>query len=140
MKALVAAIALAALGGQPLARQAVEVRLTGSFGAVTLINNGPAVRLRSALKVERETSGQWKDTGVANLRLVTRCTHHPVPACTSLAAGARFEPAPWTGRYCSSQCPVACDLDSPVPPGTYRFSVITCDGRRHFESPPFEKK
>jgi len=130
---------LAALAGENAGPPAVEIQLTGSFGGLRLINRGAAVRLSSTLKVERKAKRGWEDTGVTHLRLITRCASGPVPECVSLDAAATLQPLPWTGRYCASQCPAACDLDSPLPRGAYRFTASTCDGAHHFESPPFEK-
>ena len=125
---------------QSAAEPPMEVRLTKGFGAFRLINHGPAVQLASAVEVERQVDGRWTSTGVSNLYLVPKCMIGVTSKCVTLPAGGPLEPVAWRGNYCYSQCPVPCDLDSPVPAGTYRFVVSTCDRKQHFASPPFEKK
>jgi hypothetical protein len=125
---------------QPEPKPAVEIQLIQGFGAFMVVNHGPAVDLSSEVMVERREEGSWKNAKVANLFLAPTCTASPVSKCVSLAARASIQPVPWLGTYCYSQCPVSCDLDGPLPAGTYRFVVTTCDHRRQFNSPPFEKR
>jgi hypothetical protein len=141
--ALIAAVAGAGLlfaAPQPANGPAIEVLAPGPFGALQLVNHGQSIRLSAVLKVEQQLGNDWKDTPVTNLFLIAQCGAAPVPKCVSLPAGATFQPVPWRGNYCNSQCPVPCDLDGPVPPGVYRFVVSTCDHKRKFVSPTFEKK
>jgi hypothetical protein len=125
---------------QPAGDGAVEVQLLGNFGAFQVVNHGAAIQLGSLVKVEAKVHGEWKDSLVANLYLIPKCASGAAPKCLSLAAGQTLQPVPWRGNYCYSQCPEPCDLDGPVPPGSYRFVVSTCDRKRQFVSAPFEKK
>jgi hypothetical protein len=131
---------LAAAAVQPAQDPAVEVKLSDGFGAFQVVNHGPPISLSSSVEVEQQVNGLWKNARVTNLYLISKCASVSVPKCVPLATGATLQPVPWRGSYCYSQCPVSCDLDGPLPPGTYRFVVATCDGKHHFASPPFEKK
>jgi len=138
--AVAACLGCAAARAQPAAGPMVELMLGDGFGSFTLVNRGPAVQLRSAIKVERQVDAGWQDARVTNFYLIEQCTRAPVPACITLAAGATLRPMPWLGNFCYAQCPVNCELDGPLPAGSYRFVVMTCDGTRQFASPPFQKK
>jgi hypothetical protein len=118
----------------------VEVKLSEGFGAFQVVNHGPPISLSSAVEVEQQAGGLWKDARVTNLFLIPQCDSGAAPRCVSLPKGATLKPVPWRGNYCYSQCPVSCDLDGPLPAGTYRFVVATCDGKHRFASAPFEKR
>lgn len=130
---------LVAADAHPSQAPAIEVKLSGGFGAFQIVNHGPLLRLSSAVEVEQRTDGVWKSARVANLLLIPKCESGAAPECVSLSTGATLQPVPWRGNYCYSQCPVSCDLDGPLPAGTYRFVVTTCDGKQRFASPAFEK-
>jgi len=118
----------------------MQIELTGKFGEFRLVNRGAALQLSSAVTVEQKVNGEWKDAPVTNFYLIPSCTQGPVPDCVSLAAKASLRPVPWRGNYCSSQCPANCNLDGPVPPGTYRYVVTSCDHKQRFVSAAFERK
>ena len=135
---IAASLCLAAIFAAPPAQ--VNIELPGAFGEFRLVNRGPAVRLNSVVKVQRKVDGAWQDAPVANLYLIQSCAPAAPPECVELAAGARLKPVPWTGNSCSSQCVQNCNLDGALPAGAYRFLVTTCDRKRRFVSPQFEKK
>ena len=138
--AVFACAIIAALAAQGAKDPAVEVSLPGGFGAFRVVNHGPPISLSSAVEVEHLAGGVWADARVTNLDLTPKCQSVSIPNCISVAAGGTLLPVPWRGSYCYSQCPVSCDLDGQLPPGTYRFKVHTCDRKHHFVSRPFEKK
>lgn len=118
----------------------IEIQLPGKFGEFRVINRGEAIQLNSNVKVQQKTTGGWQDAPVSNLRLGVTCEVGTATECTTLVAGASLQPPSWTGSYCSSQCLSNCNLDGPAPPGTYRYVISSCDGKRRFVSPAFEKK
>jgi hypothetical protein len=128
------------VAAQPAREPAVEVLLPGPFGAFQVVNHDVSIRLGTAVKVEQQVRGEWGDAAVTNLFLIHECTSAPVPKCVSLPARSTLQPVSWRGNYCYSQCPASCNLDGPVPPGVYRFVVSTCDRKRQFVSPAFERK
>ncbi len=136
----VLACAAVALSTVAAAGQVVEIEVSKTFGEIQLVNRGAAIQLSSEVKVEQMVDGKWQQTPVANLYLISSCTQSPAPACVLLAANASLRPVPWRGNYCSSQCMANCNLDGPVPPGTYRYVVTSCDRKRRFYSAAFEKK
>jgi hypothetical protein len=118
----------------------VLVELGGGFGEFSVRSQGTAASLNSAVTVERKVEGKWVRMDVTNLYLRSACDGSTPPRCQRLDANATLKAAPWTGRFCSSQCPSSCRLDGPAPPGTYRFVITTCDGKETFVSAEFEKK
>jgi hypothetical protein len=118
----------------------VTIGLPGKFGEFRLTNRGEPVQFDSSVKVQQQIDGEWRDTHVANLYLISSCKAGQPPRCVSLASGAVFQPAAWSGNYCSAQCTANCNLDGPVPPGVYRYVATSCDGMHRFFSAPFEKK
>jgi hypothetical protein len=128
-----ALLAAAASGG------GVDIELPGKFGEFRVVNRGAAIRLSAAVKVQQKTGGEWRDTPVTNLHLRDSCAK-PAPECVSLGAEGRLQPVPWSGNYCSAQCPANCNLDGPAPPGIYRYVVSSCDHKRRFVSAAFEKR
>ena len=136
--ALTAAAGIVTLfAAAPLPR--VEIQPGGKFGEFRVVNHGAAIRLRSAVEVQRREKDKWVDAHVANLHLTASCAG-TVPDCVTLAAGATLQPVPWTGSFCASQCTVNCNLDGTAPSGTYRFAVTSCDRKFRFYSDSFEKK
>jgi len=125
---------------QPAQTVAIEVNLAEQFGSFRLVNSGPSISLNSAVEVERQENGDWQNARVSNLLLIRSCQEKASQKCIQLAARATLQPPPWRGNYCSSQCPVPCDLDGPLPPGTYRFVITSCDGKHRFHSASFQKK
>jgi hypothetical protein len=117
----------------------VAIELPGKFGEFRLVNRGPAIELSRVVKVQQRVGGEWRDTPVTNLYLTPSCASH-VPECVSLGAKASLQPVPWSGNYCSSQCPANCNLDGPVPPGIYRYVATSCDRKHRMVSGAFEKK
>ena len=127
----------------PLSRAAVSqvaVELGSGFGEFSVSNHGPAISLNSTVVIERKENQKWVRTGVTNLRLREACEAARVPPCRQVKPNERIIAVPWTGRFCSSQCPSHCRLDSPAPAGIYRIVVTSCDGKQTFSSPEFEKK
>jgi hypothetical protein len=140
LMAAACASAACLMPGSSPAGGAVEVQLPGTFGTFQLVNHGESTQLDSAVRVETKVDGEWKDSNVANLYLIAKCRSGAPAKCVTLAAGQTLQPMPWRGNYCSSQCPVPCDLDGPVPKGIYRFVVSACDRKRQFVSAALEKK
>jgi hypothetical protein len=124
----------------PAAETSVEVTLTDGRWGLQLFNRGSAVELSSRISIERRDSDQWRTAPVENLFLVEACSSAPVPPCVGLSPGNILKPVPWTGNTCTSQCPVPCDLDNSLRPGTYRFVITACDRSTRYYSPAFEKK
>jgi len=117
----------------------VSVELGARFGEFVVVNHGSAVLLNSTVSVEQKAGGRWEKALVSNLALREACAPSPPPKCTKLERTASLRPVPWTGSFCSSQCPSTCRLDGPAPAGTYRFVVTTCSGEHSYASPPFQK-
>lgn len=109
------------------------------FGEFRVVNIGDVVRLRSAVLVERQLGEQWQGVPVSNLELRETCLGAPSPPCVEIGAKKTLRPVPWTGNFCSSQCPNPCRLDGSAPPGRYRFLVVSCQGDQTYASSPFEK-
>lgn len=118
----------------------VAVELGSSFGEFSVSNHGPAISLNSVVLVERKENQKWVRTGVTNLRLRETCEATILPHCRQVKANEKIVAVPWTGKFCSSQCPSHCRLDGPAPPGIYRMVVTSCNGKLSFSSPEFEKK
>jgi hypothetical protein len=116
----------------------VTVELGSGFGEFSVSNRGPAISLSSTVVIERKENGKWARVAVTNLRLRDVCT--ATKRCREMKPNETIHAIPWTGKFCSSQCPSHCRLDGPAPPGTYRFVIIRCDGKQKFPSPEFEKK
>jgi len=140
-----AAIGAAVCAGVILAlaaatRPEIEIQLGGKFGEFRVINHGKSIQLNSAVKVQQKVGGEWQDTPVSNFYLIPSCGKGPVPDCVSLLSGATLQPVPWRGNYCFAQCIVPCNLDGPVPSGTYRYVLTSCDRKRKFVSASFERK
>jgi len=137
-----AVLAAAGLTGglQPAQTAAVEVNLSDQFGSFRVVNTGPGISLKSEVEVERQVDGKWQNARVSNLLLVRSCQEKAAQKCIQLAARATLQPPPWRGTYCYSQCPISCDLDGPLPAGTYRFAITSCDGKHRFLSASFQKK
>jgi hypothetical protein len=135
-----AACAAVILVASAASAQTVDIELPGKFGEFRVVNRGTAIRLNSAVKVQRKVGSGWEDAEVSNLYLIPACQANAVPGCVSLAAKASLQPVAWRGNYCSAQCMSNCNLDGPVPPGTYRYVVTSCDHKHQFVSAAFEKK
>jgi hypothetical protein len=91
---------------------------------------GDAIDLSREVIVER--SG---DAGTAlAIQLIDACGAQDAGTCVSIPARTTFTPVAWTGMSCNSQCPRPCRANVYLGPGTFRFVVRTCDGRRHWES------
>jgi len=118
----------------------VAVELGSSFGEFSVSNHGPAIALNSTVVIERKENRKWVRTGVTNLRLREACDATSLPHCREVKPNEKIIAVPWTGRFCSSQCPSHCRLDGPAPPGIYRIVVTSCNGKQIFSSPEFEKK
>ena len=91
---------------------------------------GDDVELSREVIVERNGDGGTALT----LQLIEMCGAPDAGACVSIPARATFTPVAWTGMSCDSQCPRPCRANYHLGPGTFRFVVRTCDGRRHWES------
>ncbi|HLJ90274.1 MAG TPA: hypothetical protein VKZ53_25915 [Candidatus Angelobacter sp.] len=130
------------LSSEARARQAVslQIELGRGFGEFTVVNSGEAVALHSQVSVERKVNDQWESVPMTNLSLREKCGVGKTSTCHKLAAQEILHPMPWTGNFCTSQCPSSCRLDGPAPPGTYRFTVTLCDRSKTFTSPAFEKR
>ena len=111
-----------------------------AFGAFAIENAGPAVSLESSVAVERLRDGRWARVPVDNLYLRSSCSRERLPRCVTAPARERFEPLPWSGMFCNSQCPTPCDLDGAASAGVYRFVVRTCGHETTYLSKPFEKR
>jgi hypothetical protein len=118
----------------------VKVELGSGFGEFSVSNQGPAISLSSAVVVERKENEKWVRAGVTNLHLREACEATKLPHCHEVKPNEKINAVPWTGKFCSSQCPSHCRLDGPAPPGVYRFVVTSCSGKETFPSPEFEKK
>jgi len=141
---LIAALFLAVFFGFPViahaeSTPAITIELGRGFGEFIVTNQGAAVSLRSTVAVERRLGDKWQKAPVTNLELRNECLPSPAPNCIELGAKAILRPMPWTGSFCSAQCPVPCRLDGPAPPGTYRFVIASCHNERTYTSPPFKK-
>lgn len=124
---------LAALDGAapyPPPRGNVEVRLLGKPGAFQIANMGDEIDLSRDVIVERNGDGGTAVT----LQLIDTCGAPDAGACVSIPARGTFTPVAWTGTSCDSQCPRPCRANVYLGPGTFRFVVKSCDGRRHWES------
>lgn len=118
----------------------ITVNLGQRFGEFIVINHGAGTSLQSTVIIEERSGGKWIHIPVSNMELRKSCLPtSSYPECIELAADSTLRPVPWTGRYCYSQCPNACRLDGPAPPGTYRFVITSCDGKHTYASPPFKK-
>ena len=122
------------------ARSSIMLELGPHFGELVVANHGPTVLLHSTVVIEQKVDGQWQKIPVSNLELREACLPSPSPKCIKLRVNTTFHPVPWTGNFCSSQCPASCRLDGLVPPGTYRFVITSCYGEQVYLSPPFIKK
>jgi hypothetical protein len=118
----------------------VKVELGAGFGEFSVSNQGPAISLNSIVVVERKENEKWVRASVTSLHLREVCGATKLPRCREVKPNEKINAVPWTGKFCSSQCPSHCRLDGPAPPGSYRFVVTRCDGRETFSSPEFEKK
>jgi hypothetical protein len=114
------------------------IELSDGKGEFRVVNHGPALRLRFRVEVEQRLNGLWQRIPISNLGLQAECLAPPPPDCVALAALGALKPVAWTGRYCDSQCPVPCRLDSHVPGGWYRYVVSTCDESQQFRSQEFQ--
>jgi hypothetical protein len=79
-----------------------------------------AVALRPALGLQRRTGHGW-DPVTDDARLRYDCDTAPPGACLSLVPGATFLPPP-VGRDAQ------CGETTPLEPGTYRYTVESCEG------------
>lgn len=138
---------LLSCGGHPVAQQrqppadaaprTIVVKNLGRPGELAVENRGAARRLRSSVAVERRLDNAWQVMGNM-LDMVETCDRsRPEEACTDLRAGAVLTLVPWNGMSCSGQCNEACNLNSYVGPGTFRFVVRSCDGKQRWEGPAF---
>ena len=124
-----------------LAAPVITVEVGRRFGEFTVINHGGATQLADTVSVEQKVNGRWKAIPVSNLRLRESCPDQVTPsACVTLETMGKLRPVPWTGNFCSSQCPGPCRLDGPVRAGVYRFVVSSCDGHATYPSPEFIRK
>ena len=116
------------------------IELGSGFGEFTVVSRGESIALNSTVEVQQLVNGEWVHASVTNLYLRESCGSTQPERCRVLKPGETIKVAPWTGNYCSSQCPSACRLDGPAPVGAYRFAVTSCDGKETFVSPKFQKK
>jgi hypothetical protein len=116
----------------------VKVELGAGFGEFSVSNQGSAIALNSTVVVERKENEKWVRASVTNLRLREVCA--ATKRCREVKPHEKISAVPWTGKFCSSQCPSHCRLDGHAPAGIYRFVVTRCDGTETFSSPEFEKK
>ena len=133
-------VVLLLLPGTRARSASVSVRLGPAFGEFLVSAGGESVSLSSAVSVEQKLNSSWVRAQVTNFYLRDKCDAVQPPRCRKLAANQTLQVMPWTGNYCSSQCPAACRLDGPAPAGVYRFSVTSCDNSETFVSPEFHKK
>jgi hypothetical protein len=134
----------AAAPGAPERARLRGERRDGRRVAIVLDNAAAsALRLRRALRVEREQAGRWsRVTEVGALWLRGDCQpvggaiYWPGGAeeCIDVPSGQRLEAPPWTGDIGDAQC--ACEKCRPAPAGRYRFVAEGCDGGR-LEGEPF---
>ncbi len=117
----------------------VTVELGQHFGEFFVISRGDTVCLQSTVIIEQKSGDNWQKVPVSNLELRSTCLPSPSPRAVELKANTTLHPPPWTGNYCSSQCPVPCRLDGAAPPGIYRFAITSCDGAHRYFSSTFEK-
>jgi hypothetical protein len=114
---------------------AVEVRLLGKPGAFQVAVIGDGVDLSRDVIVEREADGGHP---ALTIQLIETCAGADAGACVSIPARTTFTPVAWTGMSCDSQCPRPCRANAYLGPGTFRFVVKGCDGRRRWESSWFQ--
>ncbi len=103
-----------------------------------------AVELSTYVEIQREVDGGFVPSGVTDVVLTTACDPdlalrggRSLARCTTLPGGTTLTPPPFTGMGCASQCNMVCHWNAPVTPGTFRFVVTSCDGKRRFEGPAF---
>src|SRR5262249_54240648 len=100
------------------------------------VTGGAAVALAPRVFVEQRDGTDWHDVhGIAELSLRPDC-EHPAPDCVNLVPGAELLPPSWLGTTGDAQC--VCTRWAPVPAGTYRFVLRTCDGTKRYLGEPFE--
>ena len=133
--------AVAALLGLAGPCGAAQIELLPQPGAFRVVNTtGAALRLRTAVGVQRRVGDVWMALPLANLNLIAACAPAEPPACIDIAAGASISPPPWTGLLCASQCPQSCGAEGRAPAGVYRYAVQTCEGGAAGVSEAFERK
>lgn len=93
------------------------------------------VRLRQNVVVERLEGATWTDAHVEGVSLRGTCDAAPTE-CAILTRGGGLRPPPWNGRTRNAQCSRTAD-GQPVPAGSYRMVVMTCDGAHRVESAAF---
>ncbi|MCA9580212.1 MAG: hypothetical protein KC416_00375 [Myxococcales bacterium] len=92
------------------------------------------VSLSTRVAVERQQGASW--TKVASPFLLRdNCTDQPSP-CRPLGPGGALTAPPWLGAKEAAQCD--CGTCTPLPAGTYRFVVRSCEGERSLASRPFD--
>lgn len=106
-------------------------------GAATVTNNGGHLKLRRGLIVEEKTNRTWRATN-ASCTVSNNCGEAYMSACRDMTPHATVTLVPWNGFSCSGQCEESCDKNEYLGPGTFRFVVVTCDGKQRFEGPAFE--
>ncbi len=134
---LVLLTACASVSADPRPPLAIANGRPGAF----VLTATAAVELDTMADIEALRDGKWTvvsdnfDTTGGYL-LVPRCDGTPSP-CTSLAAGAKLAPVPWTGMSCSSQCNKTCRANARFPEGDYRLVVSSCEQHARIAGPAF---
>jgi hypothetical protein len=76
---------------------AVTIELGTNFGEFTLINQGGAISLDSAVRVQELADGKWRDAPVINLYLRKACSAELPKHCRTLQTGERSKGVSWDG-------------------------------------------
>ena len=118
------------------AEPAVKVTNLAKPGSVSVSNSGPAIQVKRRIVIEQKSAGKWVPTD-AYYDLIGYCGDAAKQDCRELKRGT-IEVVPWNGYSCSGQCVRPCRSNSYLGPGTFRFVVVTCDGKQRFEGAPFE--
>lgn len=139
VRGVLAAILLAARALSDVESPKLILETGAAPGEFSIVNGPLALSLNSAVAVQQLVNGKWVPVSVTNLYLRDGCSSARPAHCRSVAPGQTIKVLRWTGNFCSSQCPGPCRMDGPVPAGTYRFAITTCDGKETFTSADFRK-
>lgn len=116
---------------------AVVVRNLDQPGVFSVTNSGPNIALRRRVVVEKQDAAAWKGTD-ADVRLIASCDETETGVTRILKRGETLTVKSWNGWSCDGQCPRPCRANVYLGPGTFRFVVVSGDGKKRFEGPPFE--
>jgi hypothetical protein len=138
MRALLSwVLSVLGLAAIPGAASTTKIRALSVPGEFEVQASGTAVRLATALSVQKKTPAGWVVVQT-NLTLIERCERDPPPACVDLKAGATIHPVRWTGWSCSGQCPGHCKKNVYRGPGTFRIVGTSCDKTVEIDGESFD--